>query len=266
MDNIVSRKHAMLFTYPKIEFTDTLPPIFHIFKDFLFDEKGQKKEDGLRILMKVASYEPCEDHKEDTDHFLENESGFLYEYNRVGRREDVRSVFIEDDVYCGNYIIGSLLTQAYPNLETVLIDRYRGWSWNLFEGEQLAIKNLIALGSQGRDNPFDYIRKLPSLEAALFDEYDDIYFETYSEKNTFDRKFIRTFKEEFEDCLKITKNLKTLMIFHRYNADYHSSIPIHEPVLYEPPDGWSVRLIQYPGKQIYYWICYDKATLSLLAC
>ena len=229
--------------------TDPIPEIFNIYKNFLYNDKGGEwnmDEKGLQIRM----MDPTDnDYYKGEKGYIENEDGCLFEYNRKKPREEIETVLIEDYDCCGNYIIGSLLKETYPNLTTIMIDRYRGWASHVIDGHYLQIRNFIALSTQGNVNPFDYIRKLPTIENALFSD-EDCYFDSYYMKD-FDLPK-RGFKEEFEDCLKVAIGLKTLLFFVELNE------PINTPTLYSPPEGWSARTLKFKGPQQYFWICYEK--------
>lgn len=98
--------------------------------------------------------------------------GYIGEYSRTCDRAEVQSVTIKCDSSCGNYIIGYLLENVYPKLKTIYFDRYRGYSSNIKECENLCVDNLICLGSQGGDNGFTFATNIPNLKWLMFDVGD----------------------------------------------------------------------------------------------
>ena len=107
------------------------------------------------VNMKIAGYS--------------DEGEYVKEYYRSGI---VETVFISDKISCGNFVIGSLLSKAYPHLKTLIVDRYR---MNIIDCE---VENFMAVSTQGPTNPFDKTKKLTNVKWVLFDN-DDVYNSEY---------------------------------------------------------------------------------------
>lgn len=119
---------------------------------------------------------------------------------------------------------------------------------NVLKAENLPIKEFIGVGSQGSDNPFEFIRRIPHVERVLFTE-GNVYLPEYYLDSSACSKGTKPFKQEFEECVKVAKNLNTLIMFHeRYEGE--------EPL--EPPAGWSVAIKPAVGPKRFAWVIYTK--------
>jgi hypothetical protein len=177
---------------------DIVPKIIQIASS-AFDYNNNKETlKYADIELKTKNY--CYD--ENDENIIYNDYGYIKEYKLNAKRKEIEIINIADDNTCGNFIIGDLIKQVYPNVKTVLIDRYRGYNSNVIRCNDLDIDNFIAYSSQGADDPFEYIRRIPLVKNALF-ECDDLYRNQYYIDNNFNKK--RSFTEQFSECLKQPK-------------------------------------------------------------
>lgn len=204
------------------------PPILKIWKEVSFDSRLGLKPDFLKgkpdsVPFRFA-HVVCKDHthtaweSKDIKNYGEDENGWFYEYSRNVPRERVEVLHISDDTSCGNWILGSLLSLHYPNVKTILFDRYRGWSYRIKDGHLFQnLENLILYGSQGRDYFYEYKWRLPSVKWILMEE--DYEWQNEEKK----------FHSELRD------NLDGLVFYHsRDDTEYE------EPTtrFFEKPKGW----------------------------
>ena len=237
-DSIMPYKLALLllnihpFTNKKFcnEYIGNVPKIYKIFRNYFYNEKGEeynyceykdkiyKYPNSALIQMKTHNYKT----DDNTKYIINNENGYIHEYYSD---ENVDIINIYDQGSCGNFIIGNLIIQVYPNVKTILFDCYRGYPNNIIDCNNLNIDNFIAYNCQCIDNPFEYIKKLPMLKSALFTEPD--YYNQYYNKNM-------NFIDNFNSCLTVATNLKCVMFFECVEPEI---IPNALPA----PNGWSCK-------------------------
>jgi len=229
-------------------YTGPIPDIFAIYKAWDPDMTGSNYS---WICMK--NYKDSEYYKEEYgDKYCENAGGFMIEYQDVNRTQ-VETVFISDDSTAGNFINGELLRTTYPALQTIILDRYRGYPSMLYDAEALHVKNFIAVSTQGWDNPFEYLRAMPHLECAMF-ESEDCYTSEYSIGNSALNKV--AWLDEFVLTTSIMPNLYQLLFFT-------SGLPKEIPDAFPAPPGWNTWFLKLPGLQSYYWVVYEKNNRTL---
>jgi len=257
---LMSWKHAFLLRNTQIgsdikiaePITENIPEILKIYLGYAYDDKGIYSKNNLsgngytvaHVEMKSNAYRCMTD---DDDFMVKNDDGYLKEYKSYKPRSNVNLVDISDENTCGNYIIGSLIKKAYPSVKIIILDRYRGYDSHILCAKDLDLDYLITESSQGYDDPFTYIRNLPLLKGAIFTSID-----CYGEKYPVDKNCMiyRSFTDNFEDCLTITKNLELVLFFVR--SDASNLIP------FQAPRSWTHRILKFSGPQEYYWIVYEK--------
>ena len=251
------RHYHSIFLHEDV--TDPIPDIhkeyrkmWHDIKNYK-DGKNQYVSDDFMIVnckKKVIEDEQIDGHNvkiecDDTP-ILYNNDGYIEEYNNDGLKKKIKTLRIEDEQTAGNYIIGTLISNLYPDVKTISLNRYRGWSSNIVRGDALHNEYFIADDYQGYDNPFIFVEKLPNTKWFLFNgEY--IYNKTYYVDGNIENPI--SFKEEFDRVAKIQSNFVGIMFFiDRLNGPY------------EPPTGWTRRTIDFPNQNITecYWVVYER--------
>jgi hypothetical protein len=102
---------------------------------------------------------------------VQDEKGWISEYFRNCPKDTVEVVFIRDEHSCGNFIIGHLLSKLYPNMKTLIFDRYRGFVEGISDGVLLQnLESLILHGSQGIDTFYEFSKALPSVKYIFMEE------------------------------------------------------------------------------------------------
>jgi hypothetical protein len=121
------------------------------------------------IACKSQAYTPY------SNTIAQDEKGWISEYFRNCSKDTVEVVFISDEHSCGNFIIGHLLSKVYPNMKTLIFDRYRGFVEGISDGALLQnLEFLILHGSQGIDTFYEFSKALPSVKYIFMEEdYED---------------------------------------------------------------------------------------------
>jgi hypothetical protein len=226
-------KYIILLVMPTTEIIALYNGIFNA------HDEWKMIDDLAHICMKPDDYD-CYNRNDDS--FVSSDLGWMLEYKKNCEVSEVKNVLIECDAYCGNYIMGSILQERYPNVQTIIMDRYRGHSDNIYEGDKIQATNFIAYGAQGTDNPFEFCRRLSNVEYFLFSDKTYIYSHIIDTVQ---------FGTEILDC----PNLKGLIFLQE--MEQWEKI---EPVAITPPSGWNVKIIMGQDYYAYheYWICYER--------
>ena len=173
-----------------------------------------------------------ENYENDEDYLCyKNQNGCIREYDKNANFDEIYSVNIKCEDYCGNCIIGDLLQNIYPNLNTIYIHRYRGYSSNISHSLNLQIENLICYGSQGYDFALEFVKRIPNLKWLLFDEYDLFLTDEIGYKNLNLKRSngSEIMKEINMNPLMLNTNENTklegmMFLIDRFRGDYESKI------------------------------------------
>jgi len=235
-----------------------LPTCVKILLDYCYESGSETFKNSGRVVMKKELRDGYELYERDKNVRKEsNTDGHLQEVKLTAPRNDIETIYAYNDVSVKNYIIGSLLHQLYPKLHTIIYDLYRGSADFMYNCEKLHIRNFIGHGSWGDENPFSIIKKMPTIENALFSD-PTMYNPYVSDFEPPAFEIIeKEFQDKFIDCLQIAKNIKEVV----FMIETYDKEPTIIPNLFRPPHGWNCRLLKNMGYQIYHWVVYAPASL-----
>lgn len=211
--------------------------ILDIYKKF-YDNHYKIPKDSIN-----AAHIFIKQHNNDYDYCVNdcigNELAYMEEYDKAYMYNNVEIVYISDINYVGlASIIGIFLQTFYKNLHTIIFDIYRSGYDNIIGCESLNIRNLIITNMYSPCNAFKYAEKIPLIQSILFEDCE--FYNDYTNES---------FLNEFNNCLKIAKNLKCVIFF----------VKIHmNPEIFDAPNGWSAHSCDLNNLSDYFWICYEK--------
>jgi hypothetical protein len=172
-----------------------------------------------------------------------NEHCFIIEYSKNENPNQKNKIIniINKSLSKGNCIDGDLINELYPDCSTIIFNIHKSLIEDLSNSHKLELDNLICVGANQYQNPFDYIKLFTNTKWFLFEDYN-----FYKEYYFYQHKHIH-FTELLEKILFRSLNImiEGIMFYIKGNK------------IFNPPKLWTLKIFEFSVDDDYRWICYQ---------